>query len=478
MTASKKAGAGKGVADDVIETLVDTTVEVLTDTWKVWVPVAVAVGGWWAWTREPAVIDPDTWLTVKRVAVGVAVLAVAAVVARVVVVVRGWTRRQAVERGRDALDAVKVDGDIRVTAADGTGGYVQLARTEHLSDLKRRRLEGALSSKLGADIEVGAPDRKDRAPFHRRPEPVEARDLLAPTIPAIPFPAKVDIDILKRLHVGTQADGRPFLLDLTGGRHTFIAGATGSGKGSVEQSILRQCAPLIHAGLLRVIFVDPKGGIEGVPVRWMCDRVIICRGNNVDEVVEHFQSMVTEMEASAGRVMAMGRRDHVPTREHPATLLIIDEVASLTKYLGTPKQQREIEGAIGALTTQGRAAGWMVAAAVQDPRKEVISIRNLFPQRVALRLAEPLEVDWVLGSAVRERGAECHLIPKNRQGTAYVAQDGDPDPLKVRFSFPTDADLMEMCRRFAAPGKPVVWGLPEGVVLPDAPAGGLDLSKE
>ena len=36
-------------------------------------------------------------------------------------------------------------------------------------------------------------------------------------------------------------------------------------------------------------------------------------------------------------------------------------------------------------------------AALQDPRKEVMNIRNLFPDRIAMRLDEPEQVDMVLG---------------------------------------------------------------------------------
>lgn len=456
-------GGGGHVLDDVLSTVVEALQDLAVATWKVWVPAGLAALAWWGWTHE-AWIGVEGWDNVRLAGWVLAALVAMAAPLWVRRRLRTWPRRKARQRAADALESVRVKGTMVVTARDGVGGYVQLDHDESLTKLKRERLEARLSENLRAPVELGERDGKDRVPVRRVPG--LPPDLLREVIPAIPFPETVDLGVLKRLHVGTRSDGAPFLLDITGGRHTFVAGATGSGKGSVEQSILRQCAPLIHAGLLRVIFVDPKGGIEAIPVRAMCERVIVCRGNNIVEVVDHFGAMVGEMEESAARVMSQGRRDHVPTRQHPATLLIIDEVASLTKYLGSSKTQRDIESHIGAMTTQGRAAGWMVAAVVQDPRKEVISIRNLFPQRIALRLSEPNEVDWVLGSAVRLAGADCHLIPEDRQGTAFVAQDGRNLPTKVRFAFPTDADLADMCRRFAAPGKPVIWGLPDGVELP------------
>jgi DNA segregation ATPase FtsK/SpoIIIE, S-DNA-T family len=40
----------------------------------------------------------------------------------------------------------------------------------------------------------------------------------------------------------------------------------------------------------------------------------------------------------------------------------------------------------------------------------VLAIRNLFPDRIAMRLDEPEQVDMVLGDGARDRGAACELI--------------------------------------------------------------------
>jgi len=39
-----------------------------------------------------------------------------------------------------------------------------------------------------------------------------------------------------------------------------------------------------------------------------------------------------------------------------------------------------------------------------------MSIRNLFPDRIAMRLDEPEQVDMVLGDGARDRGALADLI--------------------------------------------------------------------
>jgi S-DNA-T family DNA segregation ATPase FtsK/SpoIIIE len=100
--------------------------------------------------------------------------------------------------------------------------------------------------------------------------------------------------------------------------------------------------------------------------------------------------------------------------------------------------------ALATLTTQGRAVGYCVVAALQDPRKDVLTIRNLFPDRIAMRLDEPEQVDMVLGDGARDRGAACELIPADPAtgaGVAFVRLESDPDPVRVRAGWVTDADI-------------------------------------
>jgi len=68
--------------------------------------------------------------------------------------------------------------------------------------------------------------------------------------------------------------------------------------------------------------------------------------------------------------------------------------------------------ALATLTTQGRAVGYSVVAALQDPRKDVLTIRNLFPDRIAMRLRRTRgRLDMVLGKRGTGTAAlTCELI--------------------------------------------------------------------
>ncbi len=74
----------------------------------------------------------------------------------------------------------------------------------------------------------------------------------------------------------------------------------------------------------------------------------------------------------------------------------------------------------------------LVVAAVQDPGKDVIGFRDLFPSRIALRLLEDVQVDMVLGRSARQRGAECDRIPASLPGVGYVVLEGVREPVRVR----------------------------------------------
>lgn len=81
---------------------------------------------------------------------------------------------------------------------------------------------------------------------------------------------------------------------------------------------------------------------------------------------------------------------------------------------------------------------------LQDPRKQVIEFRHLFPVRIAMRLDEPEQVDMVLGDGVRERGAAAHEIGEDTPGVAWAKLDGRRDPDRARAFHSTDADLDEL----------------------------------
>lgn len=266
-------------------------------------------------------------------------------------------------------------------------------------------------------------------------------DRLAEPVPALPIADEVD---LTALPVGQTERGAPWLLRLLG-THVLVAGVTGAGKGSVLWSILRALCPEIRAGRVQVWALDPKGGMELGPGKRLFTRFA---PGGYEDMLALLDDAVALMRERAGR-LAGTTRQHVPTVAEPLVLVLVDEVANLTAYLPDRKLRERFAAALSLLLSQGRAVGVNVVAALQDPRKEVLGFRNLFPTKVALRLDEPSQVDMVLGEGARRMGAVCDRIPDALPGVGFVRVDGVREPVRVRAGYVSDLDIAAMCRDFA-----------------------------
>lgn len=162
------------------------------------------------------------------------------------------------------------------------------------------------------------------------------------------------------------------------------------------------------------------------------------------------EDAVAAMTDRAAR-LAGTARTHTPTVEEPLLLVLVDEVALLTAYQPDRKLRDRAERALATLATQGRAPGVVLVAALQDPRKEVLGLRNLFPTKIGMRLDEKSQVDMVLGDGARDAGALCHKIGDDLPGVAYVKLDGRREPVRVRAPYLTDSDITDLASVYPAP---------------------------
>ena len=263
------------------------------------------------------------------------------------------------------------------------------------------------------------------------------------------FAPAEDVD-LGAVPVARREDGLTYRLRLLG-THLLVVGVTGAGKGSVLWSLLAGLAPAIRDRLVQVWAIDPKGGMELAPGRALFTRFTY--GDPVDgaSFEDDFASMLEDAVAVMRRRQATLRgvaRLHTPSVAEPLIVLVVDEMASLTAYVQDRDAKRRIAAALSLLLSQGRAVGVSVVGALQDPRKDVLPFRDLFPTRIALRLSEADQVGLVLGSGARDRGARCDQIPESLPGVGYVGVDGVAEPVRVRFTHVTDADIADLVARY------------------------------
>jgi S-DNA-T family DNA segregation ATPase FtsK/SpoIIIE len=128
------------------------------------------------------------------------------------------------------------------------------------------------------------------------------------------------------------------------------------------------------------------------------------------------------------------------TREHPLELVEFDELGALTKY--TDRKTRDaITERLALLTTQGRALGFTVRGYVQEPTKDTVPIRELFPRRICLRVAAKSHVGMVLGDQAYDRGAWADRITDAEAGVGYVFGEGIREPLRIRAGWVPDRTI-------------------------------------
>jgi S-DNA-T family DNA segregation ATPase FtsK/SpoIIIE len=248
---------------------------------------------------------------------------------------------------------------------------------------------------------------------------------------------------VRRVWSGRTEYGQDWHVSLAGG-HTLVAGSTGAGKNSVMWCPLVSIAPAIRDGLVRVSGIDPKG-MELAYGRRIFTRYAVTGGDALALLDELVSAMDIRKAEFAGRVRT------VPiSTDHPLEVLEFDEIGALTKY--TDRKTREaITERVALLTTQGRALGFTVRGYVQEPTKDTVPVRELFPRRICLRVAAKSHVAMVLGDQAYERGAWANRIGESEAGVGYVFGEGVREPLRIRAGWVPD-ETVKALEAFVAGG--------------------------
>ena len=223
------------------------------------------------------------------------------------------------------------------------------------------------------------------------------------------------------------------------------SGCHRGGQGLVLWSLIARLAPHVKTGRVRLCVIDPKGGMElgaGAPMFSM-----FCHHTG-EPTLELLRQLVALMQTRANRLRGHTRL-HTPSTTEPLIVVVIDEIAALTAYVTDRKLRTEIEQLLGLLLSQGRAVGISVVAAVQDPAKDTLPVRQLFTVRIGLRMTEATQTAMVLGQGARDAGAECDLIADATPGVGYVMIDGTADPIRVRAFHVTDRDIAVLARNLS-----------------------------
>jgi S-DNA-T family DNA segregation ATPase FtsK/SpoIIIE len=219
--------------------------------------------------------------------------------------------------------------------------------------------------------------------------------------------------LLKAVPLARDIDGKTFYMPIEG-QHVFISSRTGGGKNSWTWSLVLLLALAWKLGLVKFWGIDPKR-IELAIGRGFWDYY----ADTDVGMVELLELCVADMQQRMTAMQGVCRR-FTPSPATPLNVIIIDEMAYLSFYMADKKLRERADKAVRTILTQGRAPGYAVVGAVQDPRIETCGYRNMFPLRIAGGLNEARQVDMVLGEGMHEAGAYCELIPFTEPGVAYV----------------------------------------------------------
>jgi S-DNA-T family DNA segregation ATPase FtsK/SpoIIIE len=270
----------------------------------------------------------------------------------------------------------------------------------------------------------------------------QRRDLLADPVACPDLSALISVSgssvDLRRVWAGRTEYGQDWYIPLAGpASHCLTAGGSGAGKNSYTWCPLVSIAPAIRDGLVRVSGIDPKG-MELAYGRGIFHRYAVTGHQALDILDDLVAAMDARKALFAGQVRT------VPiSTEHPLEIVEFDEIGALTKY--TDRKTRDaIAEKVALLTTQGRALGFTVRGYVQEPTKDTVPVRELFPRRICLRVTAKSHVGMVLGEHAYERGAWANRIGESEAGTGYVWGEGIREPLRVRAGWVPDHVIKQL----------------------------------
>lgn len=242
----------------------------------------------------------------------------------------------------------------------------------------------------------------------------------------MPLPAAFDYEpvavepraSLQALPMARTLDERTWSLPIEG-QHLLVAGRSGSGKSSYVWTFVLRLESARQAGLVRLWAVDPKRVELAIGKQYFYRYA-----NKADAIVELIEEFRDAMQRR-GDDMEGRIRKFTPSKETPLEVLLIDEMAYVTVLLPDKKLRDRVMPALTTVLNQGRAIGFSVFSAIQDPKKEVLPNRDGFSIRIALGLPEKQLIDMVLGDGMHDAGAranQCRWGQRMRAAATWSAR--------------------------------------------------------
>ncbi len=242
------------------------------------------------------------------------------------------------------------------------------------------------------------------------------------------------------LAIGRDVSGKPVVEDLATMPHLLIAGATGSGKSVMINTIIMSILMRATPDEVRLIMIDPKrvelGGYNELPHLYVpvvtepkkAAGALAWAVGEMDRRNRALEALgaknITSYNARVAKAAAKGEDAPKPM---PYFVVIIDELADLMMVAG-----KDVEASIVRIAQLGRAAGIHLIVATQRPSTDVVTglIKANIESRIAFSVASGIDSRVIIDQYGAERllGRGDMLLRRGGHGLrrvlgAYVSEE-------------------------------------------------------
>ena len=242
--------------------------------------------------------------------------------------------------------------------------------------------------------------------------------------------------------VGKDISGKTIVTDIAKMPHLLIAGATGSGKSVLINTLIMSIIYKADPNEVKMIMVDPKmvelTAYEDIPhlmIPVVKDpkKASAALGWAVAEMTGRYQIFadagVRDIKSYNAKMDKLTNKDDPDYQKMPQIVIIVDEFADLMMVA-----PGEVEDSVCRLAQLARAAGIHLVLATQRPSVNVITglIKANIPSRIALSVSSAVDSRTIIDSA----GAEKLL----GNGDMLFAPQNLPKPIRVQGAFVSDEE--------------------------------------
>lgn len=227
--------------------------------------------------------------------------------------------------------------------------------------------------------------------------------------------------------------------------HTLIYGQTGSGKSGPFLATLRQLAPHVKAGTVKLYGIDPKNDDLGAFADTGIFESMAVTNQAFIDLIEHFWQQMED------RSLA-GLRKVAPTTKTPWNILLIDELFDLRRGLKKTREGKDAWDKLERVLSKGRSVGFYVMTATTIADKEEMSaLRANMVNRICFRVGSDSAymAELMLYNGAIKDGYDPIAIPEanaangyRTAGIAYVMGETGK-PLKMRLSYQSEEELRD-----------------------------------